>query len=102
MMLIANDNELKKTNPQKPYSNETMHILSYENENSKIESVDYFVDIEGNTRIFWTSSSLKAIQTLFLPKESNNVMRFMRKKRNTEAIQHLVSLVLLKTPRLID
>ena len=55
-MLVATlggENDLRKTNPHKPYDNETTTILptGYNN----IECMDYIMDQDGSVTIFWST-----------------------------------------------
>jgi len=95
-MLVASENDLKRTDPYKPYDNETSHIFSsYDPSNqAKIESLDYIMEKDAGVQIFWSSISLKAIQSLYQPKSSNSlsVLKLFRRKRATENVRVVVSL----------
>jgi len=95
-MIVASESELKKTNPQKPYGNETSHIFSSRDTTNegKIESIDYIME-DGGVRIFWSSLTLKTIQTLFQRENSNslNLLKGDRKKRASENAQNIVRLL---------
>jgi hypothetical protein len=94
-ILIASESGLKKTNPQKPYGNETSHIFSSRDPSSggKIDSIDYIFEEDGGVRIFWSSLTLKTIQTLYQRENSNslNLVRGIRRKRSGEIAQNIVS-----------
>lgn len=95
-MLVASENDLKRTNPYKPYDNETSHIFSSHgpSNKAKIESLDYIMDKNFGVRIFWSSMTLKAILSLYQPKSSNslNIPNLLkRERRSTENVRNVVS-----------
>ena len=97
-MVIASESELKKTNPQKPYGNETSRIFSSRDTTNegKIESMDYIMDEDGGVRIYWSSLTLKTIQTLYQGENSNSLSLLKQiRKRSSERAQNIVRISLV-------